>query len=103
MMHPTKYASMLAEKMQRHGSTAWLANTGWAGGSYGVGSRMKLGYTRAIIDAIHDGWKDKDVYNGTLKKLAALFQKNFCNFADYEVGGDSNLMQEILNAGPLIQ
>ncbi|KAL2632590.1 hypothetical protein R1flu_004069 [Riccia fluitans] len=55
MMHPTKYASMLAEKMQKHGATAWLVNTGWSGGAYGVGSRMKLAYTRRIIDAIHDG------------------------------------------------
>ena len=41
--------------MQKHGSSAWLVNTGWSGGGYGVGSRMKLAYTRAIIDAIHAG------------------------------------------------
>jgi phosphoenolpyruvate carboxykinase (ATP) len=55
MWHPTKYAEMLAQKMEEHGATAWLVNTGWSGGSYGVGSRMKLSYTRKIIDAIHDG------------------------------------------------
>jgi len=55
MLHPTKYAAMLAEKMQNHGATAWLVNTGWTGGSYGVGSRMKLAHTRKIINAIHDG------------------------------------------------
>ncbi|KAL5731621.1 phosphoenolpyruvate carboxykinase (ATP) [Ranunculus cassubicifolius] len=55
MMHPTKYAAMLAEKMQKHGATAWLVNTGWSGGSYGSGKRMKLAYTRKIIDAIHSG------------------------------------------------
>ncbi|CAM6017154.1 unnamed protein product [Sphagnum balticum] len=55
MLHPTKYAAMLADKMKRHGATAWLVNTGWSGGSYGVGKRMKLAYTRKIIDAIHDG------------------------------------------------
>ncbi|GAB2279231.1 Protein kinase C-like 1 [Dionaea muscipula] len=55
MLHPTKYASMLAEKMQKHGATAWLVNTGWSGGSYGSGSRIKLQYTRKIIDAIHSG------------------------------------------------
>ena len=53
--HPTKYAEMLAEKMREHGSTAWLVNTGWSGGAHGVGKRMKLAYTRAIIDAIHNG------------------------------------------------
>ncbi|CAM6022679.1 unnamed protein product [Sphagnum balticum] len=55
MLHPTKYAAMLADKMKRHGATAWLVNTGWSGGSYGVGKRMKLEYTRKIINAIHDG------------------------------------------------
>lgn len=53
--HPSKYAELLAEKMKAHGTTAWLVNTGWSGGPYGVGARMKLAYTRAIIDAIHDG------------------------------------------------
>ncbi|GAU14311.1 hypothetical protein TSUD_308710 [Trifolium subterraneum] len=55
MMHPTKYAAMLAEKMQKHGATGWLVNTGWSGGSYGSGNRIKLAYTRKIIDAIHSG------------------------------------------------
>ncbi|RYR42165.1 hypothetical protein Ahy_A08g038631 isoform B [Arachis hypogaea] len=55
MMHPTKYAAMLAEKMQKHGATGWLVNTGWSGGRYGVGNRIKLAYTRKIIDAIHSG------------------------------------------------
>ncbi|PNY06603.1 phosphoenolpyruvate carboxykinase [Trifolium pratense] len=55
MLHPTKYAAMLAEKMQNHGATGWLVNTGWSGGSYGCGSRIKLPYTRKIIDAIHSG------------------------------------------------
>lgn len=53
--HPTKYAEMLAERMRTHGAKAWLVNTGWSGGAYGVGSRIKLQYTRAIIDAIHSG------------------------------------------------
>ncbi|OVA07328.1 Phosphoenolpyruvate carboxykinase [Macleaya cordata] len=41
--------------MQKHGATAWLVNTGWSGGSYGTGNRIKLPYTRKIIDAIHSG------------------------------------------------
>ncbi|MEO0813745.1 MAG: phosphoenolpyruvate carboxykinase (ATP), partial [Myxococcota bacterium] len=53
--HPTKYAEMLAEKMKQHNVDVWLVNTGWTGGPYGVGSRMSLAHTRAIIDAIHDG------------------------------------------------
>ena len=54
-MHPTKYAAMLADKMRKHGATGWLVNTGWSGGRYGSGSRIKLSYTRKIIDAIHSG------------------------------------------------
>jgi len=58
VLHPARYAEMLAEKMKKHGSRAWLVNTGWSGGAYGVGSRMKLSHTRAIIDAIHAGALD---------------------------------------------
>jgi phosphoenolpyruvate carboxykinase (ATP) len=53
--HPMKYAQMLADLMQKHEAAAWLVNTGWSGGSYGMGSRIKLAHTRAIIDAIHSG------------------------------------------------
>ena len=53
--HPTKYAELLAERIRKHGAQPWLVNTGWSGGPYGTGSRMKLGYTRAIVDAIHAG------------------------------------------------
>jgi len=53
--HPAKYAELLAEKMNTHHANAWLVNTGWSGGSYGTGERMKLSITRAIIDAIHAG------------------------------------------------
>lgn len=53
--HPLKYAELLAERLQKHNAQAWLVNTGWTGGGYGVGERIKLAYTRAIIDAIHSG------------------------------------------------
>ncbi|KAL0343417.1 UNVERIFIED_CONTAM: Phosphoenolpyruvate carboxykinase (ATP), partial [Sesamum angustifolium] len=65
MLHPTKYAAMLAAKMQNHGATGWLVNTGWSGGSYGSGSRIKLAYTRKIIDAIHSGSLLKANYKKT--------------------------------------
>ncbi len=45
----------LADKVARHKARVWLVNTGWSGGSYGVGKRIKLAYTRAIVDAIHGG------------------------------------------------
>ena len=53
--HPAKYAELLAAQIAKHGSQAWLVNTGWSGGEYGVGERMSLKFTRAILDAIHDG------------------------------------------------
>jgi phosphoenolpyruvate carboxykinase (ATP) len=55
MWHPNRYAELLAQKIKKHNAQAWLVNTGWTGGAYGVGSRIKLKYTRAIIDAIHNG------------------------------------------------
>lgn len=54
-LHPTKYAEMLGQKMAEHQTNVWLINTGWTGGSYGVGSRMKLAYTRAMITAALEG------------------------------------------------
>lgn len=57
--HPVVYARLLAEKLKRHKSQAWLVNTGWAGGGYGVGKRIDLAVTRQIIDAIHAGDLDQ--------------------------------------------
>ncbi|MDC8002781.1 phosphoenolpyruvate carboxykinase (ATP) [Aureisphaera galaxeae] len=54
-LHPTKYAEMLSTKMQEAGVNVWLVNTGWTGGPYGVGTRMKLKYTRAMITAAMNG------------------------------------------------
>ncbi len=51
-MHPTVYAKMLSRKMKESGVNIWLINTGWSGGPYGVGSRIKLKYTRAMITSI---------------------------------------------------
>jgi phosphoenolpyruvate carboxykinase (ATP) len=56
--HPTKYAEMLGELLDKHGSHVWLVNTGWSGGAYGVGSRMKLSYTRAMVRAALAGKLD---------------------------------------------
>ncbi len=53
--HPAKYAQMLAEKLTKNKVNVWLVNTGWSGGAYGTGKRMKLAFTRSIIDAIHSG------------------------------------------------
>src|SRR5690606_30120704 len=52
------YARMLGEKIERHNAQCWLVNTGWTGGPYGVGSRMKLAYTRTMVDAVISGKLD---------------------------------------------
>ncbi|MFK7748451.1 MAG: phosphoenolpyruvate carboxykinase (ATP) [Kordia sp.] len=54
-LHPTKYAEMLSKKMKEAGVNVWLVNTGWSGGQYGVGKRMALKYTRAMIAAVLGG------------------------------------------------
>lgn len=55
MLHPTKYGEILGKQLEQHAAQAWLVNTGWSGGAYGVGKRMSIKTTRAIIDAILDG------------------------------------------------
>jgi phosphoenolpyruvate carboxykinase (ATP) len=55
---PAKYAEMLGERLREHGSRVWLVNTGWTGGPYGVGSRMKLADTRTMVRALLTGALD---------------------------------------------
>lgn len=62
-LHPAKYAKLLGEKLDGSGINVWLLNTGWSGGSYGVGSRMKLAYTRAMITAALTGKLDAVTYD----------------------------------------
>jgi phosphoenolpyruvate carboxykinase (ATP) len=57
-LHPGVYASQLGEKLRQHRSQVWLVNTGWTGGPYGVGSRMKLSYTRRMVRAALAGELD---------------------------------------------
>jgi phosphoenolpyruvate carboxykinase (ATP) len=54
-LHPSVYGNLLKEKIRRHHVACWLVNTGWTGGPYGVGSRMKIQYTRAMINAAISG------------------------------------------------
>lgn len=67
--HPYYYAEMLSNKMKKHNSTCWLVNTGWSGGPYGIGKRMSIKYTRALLNAALEG-----------KLSAAKFRKDpvFC-------------------------
>lgn len=110
-LHPTVYADLLGNKIDQHKVNVYLVNTGWSGGSYGVGKRMSIKNTRACIDAILDGsinnsefellpifnlsipktlhgvdtevlnprntWSNKEEYDTTAKKLAAMYIENF--------------------------
>ena len=60
--HPNVYARFLGERIARHGARVWLVNTGWMGGPYGVGSRMKIAYTRAMLHAALSGALDDVQY-----------------------------------------
>src|SRR5437879_12354311 len=58
-LHPNTYAALLGEKIARHGVQGWLVNTGWSGGPFGVGPRMRLGLTRAMVRAALAGKLDR--------------------------------------------
>ena len=58
-LHPNTYAALLGEKIARHGVQGWLVNTGWSGGPFGVGQRMRLGLTRAMVRAALAGKLDR--------------------------------------------
>jgi phosphoenolpyruvate carboxykinase (ATP) len=53
--HPYVYADMLRQKMEKHGARCWLVNTGWTGGPFGIGKRISLRHTRALLDGALDG------------------------------------------------
>jgi phosphoenolpyruvate carboxykinase (ATP) len=61
-LHPGYYAKMLGEKMKENNVNVWMVNTGWSGGGYGIGNRMKLSYTRAMITAALNGGLDHVEY-----------------------------------------
>ena len=61
-LHPAQYAEMLGKKINSGQVNVWMINTGWSGGGYGIGSRMKLGFTRAMITAVLEGELDEATY-----------------------------------------
>jgi phosphoenolpyruvate carboxykinase (ATP) len=105
--HPTKYAEMLTDKIQKHNATCWLVNTGWVGGKYGVGKRCDINVTREIVQSIHNGslldkqyiksplfdlmvpkkyglpsntWRDRDEYDKELLSLYDAYEKNYAKY-----------------------
>jgi phosphoenolpyruvate carboxykinase (ATP) len=77
-LHPTKYAELLGEKLKKQHVNVWLVNTGWVGGKYGVGNRIKLSYTRSLITAALNGDLDK-VEFGTTPYFKLNFPKSCPN------------------------
>jgi len=75
-LHPAKYAEMLSAKMQEAGVNVWLINTGWSAGPYGVGARIKLKYTRAMITAILKGQLDEVDYEQ--HPIFGFFMPKYC-------------------------
>src|SRR5680860_293169 len=75
-LHPTVYAEMLSKKMTEAGVNVWLINTGWTGGPYGVGSRIKLKYTRAMISSILEGELEKVDYEQ--HPIFGLYLPKYC-------------------------
>ncbi|WP_456409776.1 phosphoenolpyruvate carboxykinase (ATP) [Oceanithermus sp.] len=61
-LHPARYAEMLRERIQKYGPRVWMVNTGWTGGPYGVGKRMALEHTRALLSAALEGKLDDVPY-----------------------------------------
>lgn len=84
-LHPTRYAEMLSKKIQEADVKVWLINTGWTGGAYGTGSRMKLKYTREMITAALNG------------QLDAVHYKNHVVFGIAIPQSCPNVPSEILN------
>ncbi|WP_299665453.1 phosphoenolpyruvate carboxykinase (ATP) [uncultured Polaribacter sp.] len=82
-LHPTKYAEMLSKKMTEAGVNVWLLNTGWSGGPYGTGSRIKLKYTRAMITEILNGSLDNVAFEQ--HPIFGLFMPKYCPSVPIEI------------------
>ncbi len=63
VLHPSRYAELLADKIRKHDVNCWLVNTGWSGGPYGIGERMPIKYTRALLNAALEGRLAKVKYD----------------------------------------
>lgn len=91
-LHPTKYAEMLGEKMADNNVKIWLINTGWTGGEYGVGERMSLKHTRAMITAALEGNLEDVEY--TNHEIFGLAMPNTCPNVPDEVLNPKNTWKD---------
>ncbi|MCP4249541.1 MAG: phosphoenolpyruvate carboxykinase (ATP), partial [bacterium] len=124
---PSYYADVLKQKIDEFEPGVWMINTGWSGGPYGVGARIRIPHTRAMLNAAlagdleaaefredpvfglevplaiegvpteiltpRDTWKDKDAFDAQARKLAAMFQDNFVQYA-------GNMDPAVMESGP---
>lgn len=107
-LHPMKYAQMLSDKISKHKANAWLLNTGWTGASATKGGkRCPLKYTRAILDAIHDGTLNKvpyetfEVFNLQVPKEVPGVPSEILNPANAWTGGRDEFVSEVKKLGSL--
>ena len=91
-LHPTKYAEMLGERMEKHNVKVWLVNTGWSGGAYGTGERIKLKFTRAMITAALEGKLDNVDY--TTHEIFGLAMPNECEGVPTEILNPKNTWED---------
>ena len=87
-LHPTKYAEMLGSRMEKHDVKVWLINTGWSGGEYGTGDRIKLKYTRAMITSALEGKLDNVDF--TNHEIFGLAMPNECENVPTEMLNPKN-------------
>lgn len=88
-LQPMAYANLLGQKLEQHQVNVWLINTGWCGGSYGEGSRIKLAYTRAMIKAVFDGNMNNVEYQE--HPVFGLFMPKTCQGVPSEILNPINL------------
>lgn len=91
-LSPVKYAQMLGEKLDKYNTKVYLVNTGWTGGAYGVGNRMKLSYTRAMVTAALDGTLEKLSY--TTDPIFGLAIPESCPMVPVEVLNPRNTWED---------
>ncbi|WWC71996.1 phosphoenolpyruvate carboxykinase (ATP) [Kwoniella pini CBS 10737] len=129
ILHPGRYAKMLAERMEKNKVDCWLINTGWTGGKFGTGKRCPLKYTRAIVDAIHNGtlakaeFENFPIFNLAIPKavegvpseildpVKVWPSKDAFNAEVQKLGGmfqkafskyEADITAEVKNAGPIL-
>jgi len=127
MCKPSLYGDLLMKRIEKHNCRVWLINTGWTGGGYGVGNRISIKYSRAMLHAAMDGkldgvdtetdpvfglnipkscpgvpddvmlpwlgWKNREEFDTTAKKLAGMFVENFKKY-------EANVTDAVKAAGP---